>query len=481
METVTSFRVVGAGVFFLPVQTRMPLKFGGQTVTSVSCARVAVTVADGRGRRGVGWGETPLSVQWAWPADIPYETRHEAMKAFVLAVVRYGVEQGLSGDGDSRHPLRWGVRLLDDLHAIREAFQADRGDAFLLPPLPALVAASPFDLAVHDAYGQLRGEDIYQTYDLPHLGCDLAAMLEPAGDSEVSFRGKTPADFLLTDRRSVPGRLPAWHLVGGLDPLTAADRTGNEPDDGEPVTLVDWIARDGLDCLKIKLRGTDADWDYQRLVRVGKLAVEHGCSRLTADFNCTVSDPAYVTEILDRLSREQPQIYEMLLYVEQPFPYELAEHPIDVRSVSARKPLFLDESAHDWRQIRLGRELGWTGVALKTCKTQTGAILSACWARAHGMPLMVQDLTNPMLAQIPHCRLAAQIGTIHGVETNAMQFYPAASGVESRVHPGLYHRRRGEIDLSTLGPTGFGLRVAEIGRELPAAAAVFGEAAEGGD
>ena len=32
---------------------------------------------------------------------------------------------------------------------------------------------------------------------------------------------------------------------------------------------------------------------------------------------------------------------------------------------------------------------------------QTGAILSACWAKAHGMTLMVHDLANPMLAQIP--------------------------------------------------------------------------------
>jgi hypothetical protein len=43
------------------------------------------------------------------------------------------------------------------------------------------------------------------------------------------------------------------------------------------------------------------------------------------------------------------------------------------------------------------------------------------------MTLMVQDLTNPMLAQIPHVLLAAHAGTIMGVETNAMQFYPEAS------------------------------------------------------
>ncbi len=123
--------------------------------------------------------------------------------------------------------------------------------------------------------------------------------------------------------------------------------------------------------------------------------------------------------------------------------------------------------AHDWRLVRTGRELGWTGVALKTCKTQTGALLSLCWAKAHGMTLMVQDLTNPMLAQIPHVRLAAHAGTIQGVETNGMQFYPQASAPEAAIHPGLYQRRAGIIDLKTLGKTGFGYRIAEISRSLP--------------
>ena len=148
-------------------------------------------------------------------------------------------------------------------------------------------------------------------------------------------------------------------------------------------------------------------------------------------------------------------------------PYDLEKHRIDVHSVSARKPLFMDESAHDWRLIRLGRILGWTGVALKTCKTQTGALLSLCWAKAHGMTLMVQDLTNPMLAQIPHLLLTAHAGTIMGVETNAMQFYPEASFAEAKVHPGIYRRKKGMVDLSTIKGPGFGYRMDEINRKLP--------------
>jgi hypothetical protein len=82
------------------------------------------------------------------------------------------------------------------------------------------------------------------------------------------------------------------------------------------------------------------------------------------------------------------------------------------------------------------------------------------------MALMVQDLTNPMLAQIPHVLLAAHADTIMGVETNSMQFYPEASIPEAAVHPGLYQRRDGTIDLSTVSGPGFGYEVGKIKRSL---------------
>ena len=162
----------------------------------------------------------------------------------------------------------------------------------------------------------------------------------------------------------------------------------------------------------------------------------------------------------------------MMLYVEQPFPYDLEAHRIDVHSVSARKAAVhgRERARLAFHQRSAGR-LGWSGVALKTCKTQTGALLSLCWAKAHGMTLMVQDLTNPMLAQIPHVLLAAHAGTIMGVESNGMQFYPDASRPEAVVHPGLYRRRGGSLDLSTISGPGFGYRLDEIRRELPAPSA----------
>jgi L-alanine-DL-glutamate epimerase-like enolase superfamily enzyme len=469
MPKPTDVRPIATTLYYLPIKTRMPLKFGTEITTEVTCARVRLEVADAWGRTAVGWGETPLSVQWVWPSALSYEARHQVLKQFCERLAAAWARFATSG-----HPIEVGATftqqvLPGQLNALnRERALDGDGDAEPMPWLAALVCSSAFDLALHDAYGVLHGVPTYQTYNARYMNADLAQHLTPAEGSGVSFAGKYPEDFLVLPR---PDRIPAWHLIGGKDPLDESELTGGEPDDGYPVLLRDWIRRDGLKCLKVKLRGDDSEWDDDRLVKVGRIAVEEGVDWLTADFNCTVQDPAYVNAILDRLIREYPRIHGMILYVEQPFPYELETHRIDVHSVSARKPLFMDESAHDWNLVKLGRSLGWSGVALKTCKTQTGALLSLCWAKAHGMTLMVQDLTNAKLAQIPHVLLAAHAGTIMGVESNGMQFYPEASLPEATAHPGLYRRRQGMLDLSTLQGPGFGYRIDTITRELPPPAA----------
>jgi hypothetical protein len=61
-----------------------------------------------------------------------------------------------------------------------------------------------------------------------------------------------------------------------------------------------------------------------------------------------------------------------------------------------------------------------------------------------------------------------------GVETNGMQFYPEASLPEQAVHPGVFQRRGGKVDLTTIRGPGLGYRLTEIQRQLPAPAATFG-------
>ena len=461
-------QVANTELYYIPIETRVPLKFGSEVVTSVTCARAHVAVSDDQGQRHEGWGETPLSVQWVWPSSLPYAERHAALKAFTETICRVWTRMDTAG-----HAFELGHLFLESVFPslLNEFNQKHRAGKEPMPHLAGLVCCSVMDQALHDAYGQAAGCPTYQTYGPPFLERDLSHFLTPAAGSGANFKGLYPLDFLLTQPRK---QLPAWHLVGGLDALEPSDLNGSEPQDGHPILLREWIRRDGLKCLKIKLRGNDSAWDYDRICRVGSIAVENAVEWLSADFNCTVRDPEYVNAILDRLRIEEPRLYGMLLYVEQPFPYELERDRIDTHSLASRKPLLLDESAHDWRVIRLGRELGWNGVALKTCKTQTGALLSGCWAKAHGMTLMVQDLTNPMLAQVPHILLAAHMGTLMGVETNCSQYYPAASLAEAVVHPGLYQRRQGKVDWSTLEGPGFGAQVQRIGRQLPEPAGRWG-------
>ncbi len=457
---MSSIHIESVSLYFLPAPMRVPLRFGTETLTEVTVARVKVELKDENGVVQLGWGETPLSVGWVWPSKLDYKGREDAFKGFCEVLC----DDLVKWDSFS-HPFEASHSFIKNrMDELVESFDTNLGEN--LPHLASLVSFSAFDIALHDAFSRLKKCSVFETLNETYMEKDLSYYL--TSDNGHDFKGEYPNDYLT----KAPKKMKVWHLVGGLDLLTSEDLTGDEPNDGHPVTLEDWIVKDGLKCLKIKLKGNLPDWDLDRIIKIGEIGLKHGVEWLSTDFNCVVKDPEYVNEILDRLCELNPRVYGMLLYVEQPFPYDIKKNEIDVHSCSARKPLFMDESAHDWTYVRMGYRLGWTGVALKTCKTFTGAILSLCWAKVHGMTLMVQDLTNPMLAQIPHVQLAAHAGTIMGVESNGMQFYPEVSSPERELHPGLYSRRNGILDLSTLSGEGFGYREEEINRILPEATKV---------
>src|SRR5215208_5769476 len=100
--------ITSVRLYFIPVQTRIPLKFGHETLTSVTCARVAVRVMDEKGNEAEGWGETPLSVQWVWPSPLPYEERHSALKQFCELLAPEWLKFQCSG-----HALEVGYEFLE--------------------------------------------------------------------------------------------------------------------------------------------------------------------------------------------------------------------------------------------------------------------------------------------------------------------------------------------------------------------------------
>src|SRR5438093_13512519 len=103
MGQLTDAQVIATSLYFFPVKARVPLKFGPEVVTSVTCARARVRVVNGRGQTAEGWGETPLSVTWVWPSALSYEERHEALKNLCIVLAQVWAKFGGKG-----HPIELG-------------------------------------------------------------------------------------------------------------------------------------------------------------------------------------------------------------------------------------------------------------------------------------------------------------------------------------------------------------------------------------
>ena len=122
MGKETDIHCAGATLYYLPVKTRMPLKFGPETVTAVTCARVCLTVEGEDGQVACGWGETPLSVTWVWPGSLTFEERDQAMKEFCeILAAAWSVYQGRG------HPIELGYDFIEEeLPGLLEGFNRGR-------------------------------------------------------------------------------------------------------------------------------------------------------------------------------------------------------------------------------------------------------------------------------------------------------------------------------------------------------------------
>ena len=131
----TNIKAKGVTVYFLPVATRVPLKFGPETCLHVTCARIAMTVTDPWGRDAQGWGETPLNVQWVWPGKLSYQHRDSALQDFTVKLARAWVDFQVSG-----HPIEIGHLFVEtELKKILARFNASRDQTEQMPWLAALL------------------------------------------------------------------------------------------------------------------------------------------------------------------------------------------------------------------------------------------------------------------------------------------------------------------------------------------------------
>jgi hypothetical protein len=97
---------------------------------------------------------------------------------------------------------------------------------------------------------------------------------------------------------------------------------------------------------------------------------------------CATAEP--VAEYLRKLREASPPAYEALKFIEQPTGRELAGERLDVHAISKLKPLLLDEGLQSLPALPLAAELGWSGAALKTCKTHTTSLQAMAWCELRG-------------------------------------------------------------------------------------------------
>ena len=422
----TDIRVKAARHTYADFRYRTPIKFGGQVLDRVTLLTVELDVETGSGVVATGSGSMPLGNVWAWPdRTLSYDQTLAGMRQ----VADYC--RDVYPTADPGHPLAVGQRC-EELVTVTAADDEPRQ-----PDLAVLVVNSAFDAALHDAFGRAHGRSVYHCYGPDYLGADAVDR------------------FVTSDPVA---RLPLYHLVGALDPLTPGDLTA-PVGDGLPETLLDWIRTDGLTHLKIKLDGDDLGWDVDRVLRVNEVAESArpgGGWHFSLDFNERCRSVAYLLECLHLVRGKAPAAFDRIQYVEQPTHRDLRAYPLAVHEAAALKPVVIDESLTDLESLHLAVGLGYSGVAFKACKGQTQTLLLAAEAQKLGLFRCVQDLTCPGASLVHSAGLAAHIPGVAAVEANSRQYVPAANRGWDERFPGLFTTRDGTLHTGQLTGVGLG-------------------------
>lgn len=448
MSKPTDIEILDATWELVESPFRTPLKFGGNVVTASTNQHCTVRVRTRDGREAVGEGWMPAGSTWGFPAladrQAAGESGLELFRRAVTATADYG------GCG---HPIDLALELEHTWLAQAAAISREMKLEVPIPKLYALVCISPIDAAIHDAYGKALGLNVYDAYGPEHMNHELGHYLRPdfAGEYLDRYTTRQPKEWM-----------PLYHLVGALDPLTPGD-VAKPIGDGLPEHLIEWIGFDNLTHLKIKLNGDDVTWDSERVAAVERAAQEgmanRGCASwvYSLDFNEKCRNVDYILEFLARVEELAPTAFARVAYIEQPTARDLKAHPENkMHRAAAIKPVVIDESLVDQESYELAREQGYSGVALKTCKGQSHALLLGAMAQKDGLFLCVQDLTCPGAAFLHSAGLAARMPTITAIEGNARQFCPAANDELAAIYPEAFKPTDGRIRTGLLTKPGLG-------------------------
>jgi L-alanine-DL-glutamate epimerase-like enolase superfamily enzyme len=433
---------------FQDYRYRSPYKFGGKEVDRVTMLNVRCRLSTRGGKSAEGGASMSMGNVWSFPAPgLDYDVTLGAMKSLAEKIVR--ITRGYTAYA---HPLDVNHALEPEY--LKAAVDVAREKALPLPvpKLCVLVTASPVDAAIHDAFGKLHDRSSYAVCGQDFVRHDLAHYL----NSE--FRGEYLDRYILPKR--VP-RVRMYHSVGASDALTASE-VRRAVGDGLPETLQEWIPYNGITAIKIKLNGADLAWDVDRVAAIDRVTTAAQAKRgfrdwvYSLDFNERCPNVQYVLDFEHQLKGKAPSAFERVQYLEQPTARNLAANRQSIMFEAAKlRPVVIDESLTGLDTLLLAREMGYTGVALKACKGQSGTLLMAAAAQKYKMFRCVQDLTCPGAALVHSVGIAAHIPGTSAVEANAREYVPVANAGWEKKFPGIFTIHDGYM--RTEGLDGIGL------------------------
>jgi len=442
----TGARVDELEISFTDFRYRAPYKFGGREVDKVTMLNVRCRVSSRDGKSATGAAAMSMGNVWAFPA-LPYDTTLAAMKTLAGRIA--GITRGYR---DYAHPLDVNHDLEPEYLKAAAEVSREMNLATPVPKLCVLVTASPIDAALHDAFGRLHGRNAFSVCGKEFVRSDLAHYLNQ------EFRGEYLDQYVA--RHAAP-RVRMYHSVGASDALEEAD-IKQRVDDGLPETLEQWIAYSGVTAIKIKLNGADLDWDVDRVAGIDRVTTRAQARRgfrdwiYSLDFNERCPNVQYLLDFEHRIQEKAAGAFARVQYIEQPTARDLAANRQNTMFEAAKlRPVVIDESLTGLDTLLLAREMGYTGVALKACKGQSGTLLMAAAAQKYKMFRCVQDLTCPGAALVHSVGIAAHIPGTSALEANAREYVPSANAGWEGKFPGIFQVRDGW--LKTAGLDGPGL------------------------
>lgn len=424
-------RVVETSLHLLNCTTRIPFRFGMNTMTAAPLCMMRVLVETESGQRGEGFSSDLLVPKWF------EKNPDQSIEQDWLDLIESAKKAGQLATQSDAH---------ESVFAKWRALYAKRVETADKEATDLLVrghGVSLVERAMMDAACRLAGIGFFDA-----IKADLFSFRP--GEIDPSLAAWSIADSISSaPTTSVHVR----HTVGLVDAIVASD-VQSRVNDGLPESLEEDIERYGLTRFKIKLSG-DEERDIDRLGRIAALlSVRSPNAEVTIDGNEQFASIEQLASVFEKL-RMAPSTRELLKrvqYVEQPLPRGVTFDAVANAAMGdfARfGPCIIDEADVDLDALPRAVDLGYRGISVKNCKGVFRALVNRGRCDVSGCRLFQsgEDLTNlPTVALQQDLATMSTLG-LTNIERNGHHYFYGLDHLPAQeqesalaAHPDLYAR-----------------------------------------